>query len=153
MTSSIQIPGTEASIGERLGYALRYRNVSQTGLEKVAKLSKGYVSRMLHGERMRFSPDILARTAAALRISVLWLATGQGVMEGGPDVPPPLPPPPHPSSAALETALDYHDDKKWSPAAVAAARALAPEHGDIRPAQWAGILDRLEEAIAKVKLT
>src|SRR5689334_20990602 len=124
-------PGEDVSISERLVYALEMREMSQHGLEQAAHLSRGYVSRMRRGERMKFSPGLLRRTADALHVSYEWLATGRGAIERTeppPDPPPAAAPPPTvpaaapPNESALETAIAYHRNK-WNAPTKAAARA------------------------------
>jgi len=151
-------PAENATIAERIVYALDVREMSQTGLEQAAHLSRGYVSRMRRGERMKFSPDLLRRTADGLRVNYEWLATGRGDMEAV-HAPAALPPaaapkaePPRPAPA-LETAIAYHRSK-WSPAAIAAARALSTDDSakDVAPDEWAAYLDQIEAALTKIKI-
>lgn len=159
-------PGEKATIAERIVYALDLRQMSQTGLEQAAHLSRGYVSRMRRGERMKFSPDLLRRTADGLRVNYEWLATGRGEMDAfevhtsaaaatsaastprGGDVRAAA------GSAALETAIAYHG-AKWTPATTAAARAysLEEQYAELPPQEWSWVLDQIETALAKVKIT
>ncbi len=47
----------------------------------------------------------------------------------------------------LEAALSFHEEK-WAPPTIAATRAFAlGQSVDPRPAEWAAILDRVEEAL------
>jgi transcriptional regulator with XRE-family HTH domain len=165
-------PGESVSISQRLVYALDLREMSQHGLEQAAHLSRGYVSRMRRGERMKFSPGLLRRVADALHVSYEWLATGRGPLE--PTEPPPAPapsanhgvpppgvtallpgfgPPPPPNESALETAIAYHRNK-WNAPTKAAARAFAADEQtkDLLPEEWAGVLDQIEAALAKIKV-
>src|SRR5262245_9451958 len=157
-------PGEAVSISERLVYALEMREMSQHGLEQAARLSRGYVSRMRRGERMKFSPELLRRTADALHVSYEWLATGRGAIERAEPLEPPpaasppaggsmfrpgAPPsgygaapgftPPPPTESALETAIAYHRNK-WNAPTKAAARAFAAEEHtkELLPEEWAG---------------
>ncbi|KYG10915.1 hypothetical protein BE21_09500 [Sorangium cellulosum] len=118
-------------------------------MEGRAQLSRGYVSRIIRGERARLSPDMLRRIADALEVSYEWLATGRGSNEdGGVEGPIGAPKPLHP----LEAALAYHRGK-WSAPAVAAARVLAKssEVVDLEPPGWADVLDQIDAALLKIK--
>lgn len=139
------------TLGERVAFLLEKREISQHGVEYEARLSRGYISRIVKGERMRLSPEVMRRIADVLEVSYEWLATGRGEMEirktGGPGDAGPLL---HP----LEAALAYHRGK-WSAPAVAAARALvqSPEAADLDPPDWADVLDQIDAALAKLKLS
>jgi transcriptional regulator with XRE-family HTH domain len=157
-TMPIPAPGESATIAERIVYALDVRQMSQTGLEQAAHLSRGYVSRMRRGERMKFSPDLLRRTADGLRVNYEWLATGRGEMDA---IHTPAAPPPAPDrkgdarpAPALETAIAYHR-AKWTPATMAAARALSTEDNakELLPDEWTGVLDQIEAALSKIKIS
>src|SRR5262245_48044032 len=109
------------TLGGRIAHTLEARQMSQVGLEQEARLARGYVTRILKGDRTRLSPEVMRRIADALRVNYEWLATGGKEMDDyQPAVATPEPPV---SSSALETAIAY--DNKWTPATVAAARALA----------------------------
>src|SRR5262249_40888454 len=95
-------PGEDVSISDRLVYALEMREMSQHGVEHAAHLSRGYVSRMRRGERMKFSPGLLRRVADALQVSYEWLATGRGPIErNDPPAPSPAAAPPPGATALL----------------------------------------------------
>ncbi|MCC6557272.1 MAG: helix-turn-helix transcriptional regulator [Polyangiaceae bacterium] len=138
-----------ATLADRITYALDQRQMSQKGLEDEARMSRGYVSRLLKGERLKLSPELLRRIADTLRVSYEWLATGRGDMDAA------SPPAARVEQLAfaLEAAIAYHQGK-WSAPTVAAARALAhnPEAEGLQPHEWADVLDQIEAALAKVKL-
>ncbi len=141
-------PGT---LAERIAIMLEKRQLSQHGLEGEAKLSRGYVSRILKGERAKLSPDMMARIAAALEVSYEWLATGRGDGEGGGDG---VPVGSGQLSHPLEAAIAYHRGK-WQAPTIAAARAFAKtsEAADLEPPDWADVLDQIDAALSRVKLT
>ncbi|MGK4001127.1 helix-turn-helix transcriptional regulator [Sorangium sp. So ce1036] len=138
------------SLAERIAIMLEKRQMSQHGLEGAAQLSRGYVSRILKGERAKLSPDMMRRIADALEVSFEWLATGRGSIEGG-DL---APAGPTPLSHPLEAAIAYHRGR-WPAPTIAAARAFAksPEAADLEPPEWAEVLDQIDAALSKVKLT
>lgn len=144
---TVPVPG---SLAERVATMLEARNLSQHGLEYKAQLSRGYVSRIIKGERTKLSPDMMRRIADALEVSLDWLATGRGdsggVALGTPVAARQL-------SHPLEAAIAYHRGK-WSAPAVAAARAFGatPEAAELEPPEWADVLDQIEAALSKVKL-
>ncbi|WP_437721807.1 helix-turn-helix domain-containing protein [Sorangium sp. So ce861] len=140
-------PGT---LAERIAVMLEQRQLSQHVLEGKAQLSRGYVSRILKGERAKLSPDMMRRIADALEVSFEWLATGRGDAAG---VSTAAPVAARQLSHPLEAAIAYHRGK-WSPPTVAAARALGatPEGADLEPPEWADVLDQIEAALSKVKL-
>lgn len=139
-------PGTLAA---RIALVLDKRQMSQHRLEYEANLSRGYVSRILKGERHKLSPELLRRMADALEVSFEWLATGRGSIEGG-DL---APLGPTPLSHPLEAAVAYHRNR-WSAPAVAAARAFAknPEAAGLEPPEWTDVLDQIDAALSKIKL-
>ncbi|WP_437285638.1 helix-turn-helix domain-containing protein [Sorangium sp. So ce406] len=150
ITSLATPPSAPATLGERVAFLMEKRGISQHGIEGEAKLSRGYISRVVKGERMKLSPEILRRIADVLEVNYEWLATGRGEMEGGGTGAPVGADLSHP----LEAAIAYHRGK-WTAPAIAAARALTkhPEAADLEPPDWADVLDQLEAAVSKVKLT
>lgn len=60
---------------------MRLRGFSQRGLEAAAGFSRGYLTRLLDGERPNFKTATLVRLADALHVRAGWLATGEGAME------------------------------------------------------------------------
>ncbi|WP_437671489.1 helix-turn-helix domain-containing protein [Sorangium sp. So ce131] len=145
---TVPAPG---SLAERIAIMLEKRQLSQHGLEYKAQLSRGYVSRLIKGERTKISPDMMRRIADALEVSFEWLATGRGDADG---VSTAAPVAARQLSHPLEAAIAYHRGK-WSAPTVAAARALGatPEAADLEPPEWADVLDQIEAAMSKVKLT
>jgi len=144
---SPELPPME-TLSDRVAYLLEQRQMTKLRLEEEAKLARGYVTRIIKGERLKLSPELLRRMADVLQVGYEWLATGRGDMY---DVSPPPPPPKPPKTASLDAAIAYHK-AKWSPAVVAAARVLANESEELDPPEWADVLDQLEAAISKVKL-
>jgi transcriptional regulator with XRE-family HTH domain len=147
--ASPELPPME-TLSDRVAYLLEQREMTKLRLEEEAKLARGYVTRIIKGERLKLSPELLRRMADVLQVGYEWLATGRGDMY---DVSPPPSPPKPPRTAALDAAIAYHK-AKWHPAVVAAARVLAaaPEAEELDPPEWADVLDQLEAAISKVKL-
>ena len=144
------------TLAGRVLHGLELRHMTRLALEEEARLARGYASRIVKGERLKLSPEIMRRIADALQISYEWLATGRGDINDRSAGPPPPPPPT--STAAqrsrgfpLEAALAYHQNK-WSAPAVAAARAmvLQPDVDELQPPEWAEILDKIEAALAKI---
>lgn len=61
------------------------KGFNQDQLEKEADLSKGYLSRILSGERRNLGPAIIDRLASALGVGAAWLASGLNIdAETGP---------------------------------------------------------------------
>ncbi|EYF06039.1 helix-turn-helix domain-containing protein [Chondromyces apiculatus] len=139
-----------------MDHALGLRGMTRLALEEEARLARGYASRILKGERLKLSPELLRRIADALQVSYEWLATGRGSLDDLSS-----PPPASASGArmqrsrafALEAALAYHQNK-WSAPTVAAARAMAsqPEGEELQPPEWTETLDAIEAALGKIKL-
>ncbi|AKT38274.1 uncharacterized protein CMC5_024170 [Chondromyces crocatus] len=150
-------PKSLDSLADRLLHALELRNMTRLALEEEARLARGYASRILKGERLKLSPELMRRIADALRINYEWLATGRGNL----DDPSSVPPPPSLSGTAtqrsralaLEAALAYHQHK-WSMPTVAAARAMVtlPDAEELQPPQWAEMLDEIEAALGRIQL-
>src|SRR3954465_11578782 len=67
-----------SSIAERLKRAMEQAGLTQTALEAQARLSKGYLSRVLSGERKSIGGEKLAKIAAACGVRAEWLVTGEG---------------------------------------------------------------------------
>jgi transcriptional regulator with XRE-family HTH domain len=114
-----------------------------------ARLSRGYASRIVKGERLKLSPDTMRRIADVLGVNYEWLATGRGnAEEGGLSVGAGQ------LSQPLEAAIAYHRGK-WTAPTVAAARAFSksPEASGLEPQEWTEMLDQIEAALSKVKLT
>lgn len=153
------------TLSERVAYLIDLRNMSRQGLEEEARLSRGYVSRVIKGERLKLSPELLRRMADALQVSYEWLATGRGdlndlssvpfsALAGSPGSPgSPAQPARRPKTFNLEAAIAYHREK-WSAPALAAARAMAagPDAEELEPPEWAEVLDQVEVALSKVRL-
>lgn len=133
-------------IGQRIAAILEQRQMSQSRLEQMARLSHGYVSRLVRGARFNVSPPVLRRIAEALHIRYEWLAIGEGEIEDKA-----LPDAARPTKSvepnALEIALAYHH-ARWSASTIAAARALEIEPGaELSPPAWADLLDRIQRAL------
>lgn len=73
------------TIGQRLGRAMRHRNVlgrgAQSGLARDAKIATGTLSRILRDKAGIPTVDVLERLADALQVSFEWLALGRGKMD------------------------------------------------------------------------
>lgn len=142
------------SLSGRVLYALELRKMTRMALEEEAKLSRGYVSRVIKGERLKLSPELLRRMSDALQISYEWLATGRGDINDWSPAPASASQPPsqRSQSFALEAAVAYHRNK-WSAPAVAAARALSaqPDVAELDPPEWADLLDQIETALGKLR--
>ena len=84
-TATIKGMKPKESLAERFKLAVARLGVSLQSLEKTPSnpegLPRGYPSMIARGERKKLSPDMLARSAQALRVRIEWLATGQGPME------------------------------------------------------------------------
>lgn len=148
-------PPVPETLSGRVLYALELRQMSRQGLEEEARLSRGYVSRIVKGERLKLSPEVMRRMADALGISYEWLATGRGDMNdtsGGSFAANPATAQ-RSKSFALEAAIAYHE-AKWSAPTVAAARAMvnSPRAESFSPREWAVLLDQIEAALADISL-
>jgi len=148
-------PTTPETLSGRVLYALELRQMSRQGLEEEARLSRGYVSRIVKGERLKLSPELMRRVSDALGISYEWLATGRGDindLSGGSLAANPVATQ-RSKSFPLEAAIAYHEGK-WSAPAVAAARAMvnSPGADELGPPDWAAILDQVEAALVKIPI-
>ncbi len=68
------------SLGARLGRALGRAGYNQKEAEQRAGLSRGYLSRVLRGERTRIEAARLQCLAEACGVDFTWLSTGHGTM-------------------------------------------------------------------------
>jgi len=73
------VEGAE-SLGSRLGRSLAVAGFNQKEAEERAGLSRGYLSRVLRGERTRIEAARLQALAAACSVDFTWLSTGRGTM-------------------------------------------------------------------------
>lgn len=80
------------TLGARLGRALAHAGFNQKEAEAAAGLSRGYLSRVLRGERTRVEAARLESLAVACGVDFRWLSTGQGAMLSSPAAPSPLAP-------------------------------------------------------------
>lgn len=74
------LTATKTPVARRLEAALTAREVSGTWLEKTGAIGKGYSSYILSGSRRYLRPDTIQAIADALRISSVWLESGEGPM-------------------------------------------------------------------------
>lgn len=68
------------TLAERVRAALEHAGLRQTQVEERAKLSAGYMSRVLHGQRVHVDAVRMERVAAACGVDFEWLSTGRGTM-------------------------------------------------------------------------
>ncbi len=90
-------PGQTVGQRVRLARSARGRGVNE--LDRLIGSKQGYVSRLESSEREPRA-DTLRKLAQALQVSLEWLATGEGSMEGGATTAVPAPPPAPPSGGA-----------------------------------------------------
>lgn len=67
-----------STLADRVKQALDAEGMAQNALEAEAKLPKGYVSRILKGERKRVGSQLTSRMAKVLKVNHDWLTTGEG---------------------------------------------------------------------------
>lgn len=145
---------TMATLADRIGELLTKRDMSQQGLERAARLSRGYVTRIRKGERVRIAPDILQRIADVLEVSYQWLATGRGTAtRSATEMAVAHYRPASMALDSLEAAIAYHAGK-WGTATVAATRAMAADSpADLSPKEWTEKLDEIEALLRSVSVT
>ena len=68
-----------STLAERVRATMATKGFNQDQLEKAAELSKGYLSRILSGDRRNLGPAIIDRLATALGVSAPWLASGLNI--------------------------------------------------------------------------
>jgi transcriptional regulator with XRE-family HTH domain len=68
-----------STLAERVRATMATKGFNQDQLEKEAELSKGYLSRILSGERRNLGPAIIDRLASALDVGAPWLASGLNI--------------------------------------------------------------------------
>jgi transcriptional regulator with XRE-family HTH domain len=79
-TGSIHLVPPPTTFADRVRLALEASGLTQNALETDAKLPKGYVSRILKGERKRLGAEMIDRMADVLGVDQSWLGTGRGSM-------------------------------------------------------------------------
>ena len=67
---------SSSTLADRVRARMSALGLNQEQVEKKADLSKGYLSRILNGERRNLGPAIFDRLAKALGVSAPWLASG-----------------------------------------------------------------------------
>lgn len=124
---------------------------SMRGLSLAAGLTAGHLEQILKG---RQSPDIGLKVATAFaraaNVRTGWLLTGEGPREPfeGEPVRTVEKPKRYPN---LEAAIAYHLER-WTPATVAAARAMALDsETDRTPPEWRSILDNIQGALKGIE--
>ncbi len=70
----------KTSLAERVRAAMEHAGMNQKQLETRARLSLGYMSRVLNGQRERIDASRIDRIAAACGVDFEWLSTGKGGM-------------------------------------------------------------------------
>jgi transcriptional regulator with XRE-family HTH domain len=68
-----------STLAERVRATMATKGFNQDQLEKAAELSKGYLSRILSGDRRNLGPAIIDRLANALGVGAPWLASGLNI--------------------------------------------------------------------------
>jgi len=69
--------GAGVSLADRVAVALQRSKKKKFAVEEEAELPKGYMTRILNGERKNLGPEIMQRLASALGVSVEWLHQGK----------------------------------------------------------------------------
>lgn len=128
---------SDDTLGARLGRALAHASFNQKEAEAAAGLSRGYLSRVLRGERTRVEAARLQALAEACGVDFRWLSTGQGAMLSPSAAPSPPPPsaapaapvaPRMPEENAFEAALgEAFRAGRFALADLDAVRALLPD--------------------------
>ena len=70
----------KSTLSSRLRVAMEHAGVNQKQLEARAKLSQGYTSRVLSGQRVHLDAVRIDRIAHACGVDFEWLSTGKGTM-------------------------------------------------------------------------
>jgi len=70
----------KSTLSSRLRVAMEHARVNQKQLEQRAKLSQGYTSRVLSGQRVHLDAVRIDRIAHACGVDFEWLSTGKGTM-------------------------------------------------------------------------
>ncbi len=70
----------KSTLADRVRAAMEHAGLNQKQVEERAKLSLGYMSRVLHGQRERVDAARLDRIANACGVDFEWLSTGKGGM-------------------------------------------------------------------------
>jgi transcriptional regulator with XRE-family HTH domain len=73
----------KSTLSSRLRVAMEHAGVNQKQLEQRAKLSQGYTSRVLSGQRVHLDAVRIDRIAHACGVDFEWLSTGKGAMLSG----------------------------------------------------------------------
>lgn len=90
----------KSTLASRLRVAMGHAGVNQKQLEARARLSQGYTSRVLSGQRVHLDAVRIDRIAQACGVDFEWLSTGKGAMLS----PRAVAPAPAPAEAAAEVA-------------------------------------------------
>ncbi len=72
----------KSTLATRLRAAMEHAGLNQKQLEARAKLSQGYTSRVLSGQRVHLDAVRIDRIATACGVDFEWLSTGKGGMRG-----------------------------------------------------------------------
>lgn len=75
------------TLAGRLRYAIDEAGTTPTATER-ATMSRGYMSRVLSGQREALNPETLQKLQDFLSVSYEWLATGRGAMRAGVELSP-----------------------------------------------------------------
>lgn len=70
------------TLAERLSMAMAHAGFNQKVLEERAGLTRGYLSRVLKGDRSRVDAGRISKLAEACGVDLRWLSTGEGEMLG-----------------------------------------------------------------------
>jgi transcriptional regulator with XRE-family HTH domain len=70
----------KSTLADRVRAAMEHAGLNQKQVEERAKLSLGYMSRVLHGQRERVDAARLDRIANACGVDFEWLSTAKGAM-------------------------------------------------------------------------
>ncbi len=70
----------KSTLADRVRAAMEHAGLNQKQIEERARLSLGYLSRVLHGQRERVDAARLDRIANACGVDFEWLSTGKGAM-------------------------------------------------------------------------
>lgn len=74
------LPGMKSTLASRVRVAMEHAGLNQKQVEERAKLSQGYTSRVLSGQRVHIDAVRLDRIATACGVDFEWLSTGKGAM-------------------------------------------------------------------------